>query len=300
VLDVFLDVVLPVIIVAILGGAVGRWRGIPIPPLSGLVFYLFGPALVFNSMSKTELSAELGLKILAVMVVTLGVMFIAASVWSTSRRHDAGLRAGFALAATSPNVGNMGLPVAALAFGDLGLQVAVVNFVAGAVLVNSAGIAIASMAERRDAWSALLTPFKYPYLYAAGLGILVNALSVDLPTAIEAPVASMAGATIPIMLVVLGLQLRNVVEHEDLVDTVAVNIGRLLIAPIAAWGTATALGLEGVERGTLVILAAMPVAVITTILATEFKARPDFVTRVVITSTLASILTLTVLIDLVR
>jgi predicted permease len=102
------------------------------------------------------------------------------------------------------------------------------------------------------------------------------------------------------MLVVLGLQLRNVVEHEDLVDTVAVNIGRLLIAPIAAWGTATALGLEGVERGTLVILAAMPVAVITTILATEFKARPDFVTRVVITSTLASILTLTVLIDLVR
>jgi predicted permease len=102
------------------------------------------------------------------------------------------------------------------------------------------------------------------------------------------------------MLVVLGLQLRNVAEHEDLVDTIAVNIGRLLIAPIAAWGTATVLGLEGVERGTLVILAAMPVAVITTILATEFKARPDFVTRVVITSTLASVLTLTVLIDLLR
>ena len=44
----------------------------------------------------------------------------------------------------------------------------------------------------------------------------------------------------------------------------------------------------------------MPVAVITTILATEFHARPDFVTRVVITSTLASVLTLTVLIALVR
>jgi predicted permease len=299
-LDVFFDVVLPVIVVALLGGAVGRWRGIPIPPLSGLVFYLFGPALVFDSMSKTELSAELGLKILAVMAVTLLAMFVVASAWSTFRRHDPGLRAGFALAATSPNVGNMGLPVSALAFGDLGLQVAVVNFVAGAVLVNSAGIAIASMAVRRDAWSALITPFKYPYLYAAGLGILVKTLEVNLPTAIEAPVASMAGATIPIMLVVLGLQLRNVADHEDLVDTIAVNAGRLLIAPIAAWATATVLGLEGVERGTLVILAAMPVAVITTILATEFRARPDFVTRVVITSTLASILTLTVLIDLVR
>jgi hypothetical protein len=125
-------------------------------------------------------------------------------------------------------------------------------------------------------------------------------LEIDLPITIEAPIASMAGATIPIMLVVLGLQLRNVADHEDLVDTIAVNTGRLLIAPITAWVTATALGLEGVERGTLVILAARPVAVITTILATEFKARADFVTRVVITSTLASILTLTVLIDLVR
>ena len=299
-LDVFLDVVLPVIIVALLGGAVGRWRGITVPPLSGLVFYLFGPALVFDSMSKTELSAELGLKILAVMVVTLVTMFVAASVWSSLRKHDAGLRAGFALAATSPNVGNMGLPVSALAFGDLGLQVAVVNFVAGAVLVNSAGIAIASMAERRDAWSALLTPFKYPYLYAAGAGIVVKVLDIDLPTVVASPVETMAGATIPIMLVVLGLQLRNVAEHEDLVDTAAVNIGRLLIAPIAAWVAATALGLEGVERGTLVILAAMPVAVITTILATEFRARPDFVTRVVITSTLASILSLTILIDVVK
>ncbi len=298
-LSVFFDVVLPVILVALLGGAVGRWRGITIPPISGLVFYLFGPALVFNSMSKTELSAGLGVKILAVMVITFAAMFVAASIWSLIRHHDAGLRAGFALAATSPNVGNMGLPVAALAFGDLGLQVAVVNFVAGAVLVNSAGIAIASMAGG-DARAAVTAPFKYPYMYAAGLGILVKVLDLDLPVAITSPVETMAGATIPLMLVVLGLQLRNVADHEDLVDTVAVNVGRLLIAPVAAWLTATALGLEGTERGTLTILAAMPAAVITTILATEFRARPDFVTRVVITSTLASVLTLTVLIDLVR
>jgi predicted permease len=298
-LNVFLDVVVPVFLVALLGGLVGRWRGITIPPLSGLVFYLFGPSLVFNSMSTTELSANLGIKILAVMVITVAVMFVAASIWSLVRGHDPGLRAGFALAATSPNVGNMGLPVAALAFGDLGLQVAVVNFVAGSVLINSAGIAIASMAGG-DARAALTAPFKYPFMYAAGLGILVKVLGIDLPTAITSPVQTMAGATIPLMLVVLGLQMRNVAEHEDLGDTLAVTAGRLLIAPVAAWTTATLLGLDGMERGTLTILAAMPTAVMATILATEFRARPDFVTRVVITSTLASILTLTVLINLVR
>src|SRR5690606_23177944 len=140
-----------------------------------------------------------------------------------------------------------------------------------------AGIAIASMAGGNPR-AALTAPFKYPNVYAAVLGILVKALEIELPMTIDAPMESMAAAAIPVMLVVLGLQLRNVVDHEDLLDTVVVNAARLLVAPVAAWATATALGLEGVERATLVILAAMPVAVITTILATEFRARPDFVT----------------------
>jgi malate permease and related proteins len=297
-LDVFLDVVLPVMLIALLGGAVGRWRSVTVAPLSAMVFYLFGPALVFHSMAMTELSAGMGLRIFAVMVVTLVAMFGAALAWSLVRGHDASMRAGVGLVATSPNVGNMGLPVAALAFGDLGLQIAVVNFVAGAVLVNSAGIAIASMAGG-DWRGALTAPLRYPYVYAAGAGIAINAFDITMPVFIEAPAETLAAATIPVMLVVLGLQLRNVAGKDQLLDTVAVNVGRLIIAPAAAYGAATVLGLEGVTRGTLVILAAMPAAVITTILATEFKAQPEFVTRVVITSTLASILTLTVLIDLV-
>jgi predicted permease len=298
-LEVFTDIVLPVVIIALLGAIIGRWRGLTVPPLSSLVFYLFGPALVFHSMSTTELSAGVGVRIVGVMVLTFAVMFVAATVWSYGRRHDPALRAGVALASTSPNVGNMGLPVAALAFGEHGLAVAVVNFVAGAVLVNSAGIAIASMAGG-DWRGALTAPFRYPYLYAAVAGIVVKVLDVDLPTAIESPAETLAGATIPVMLVVLGLQLKNATSNDYFVDTIAVNVGRLLIAPVAAWLAATALGLEGDTRGTLVVLAAMPAAVITTILATEFKAHPAFVTRIVVTSTLASMLTLTVLIDLVR
>lgn len=298
-LDVFLEVVLPVIIIALLGGAVGRWRGVTVAPLSALVFFLFGPALVFDSMSTTELSAGVSIKIFVVMVATLVAMFLASSAWSLFRGHDPTLRAGFALAATSPNVGNMGLPVAALAFGDLGLQIAVVNFVAGAVLVNSAGIAIASMAGG-DWRGALTAPFRYPYMYAAGAGILVKVLGIDLPATISEPAETLAGATIPVMLVVLGLQLRSITGGDHLLDTIAVNAGRLLLAPAVAWLAAAAMGMDDVTRGTLVVLAAMPAAVITTILATEFRAHPEFVTRTVITSTLASILTLTVLINLVQ
>ncbi|RLT36199.1 MAG: AEC family transporter [Chloroflexi bacterium] len=296
---VFLEVVLPVALVAVLGGLVGHWRKVALPPVSALVFYLFSPALVFHSLSTTTLSANASLRIVAVMLATFVAMYLAARLWSWLAGHDASWRAGFALGATTPNSGNMGLPVAMLAFGKEGFEVAVMNFVAGAVLANSGGIAIAAAASgsSAQAWRA---PFRFPAVYAAAAGVLVNALGIHLPVTIDAPITTLAGAAVPVMLVVLGLQLRQAVGADHLMDTVAVNAGRLLIAPVVTWFAATALGLDGIERGTLTVLSAMPTAVLATILATEFHAQPGFVTRTVVTSTVLSMLTLTVLITLVR
>lgn len=298
-LDVFLEVVLPVAVTAALGGVAAKWRKLPADIPAALVFYIFAPALVFHAMSTTTVSADDSLKIVAVLLASFAAMYLTAMIWSTLRGHDAPMRAGFAVGATTPNMGNMGLPVAQLAFGDLGLQIAVMNFVAGAVLVNTAGIAIAAMAggSRRD---ALLAPLKYPALYAAALGIAVNVTGFDLPVALETPAESLGAAAIPTMLVVLGIQLGSLSGHDSPVDLVAVNIARLLIAPAAAFLTVEALGIEGVTRDTLIVLAAMPTAVSAIVLATTFKARPAFVTQVVVTSTLASMVTLTLLIALVR
>ena len=298
-ISVFLEVVLPVALVAMLGGIIGRWRKVPVGPVSALTFYLFSPALVFHSMSTTELSADVSFKIVAVMLVTYFVMLAASSVWSAVRGHDASLRAGFALGATTPNAGNMGLPVALLAFGDAAFDVAVMNFVASAVLANSLGIAVASFSggSREE---ALRAPFRYPALYAAAAGVAVNVSGIDLPVTIASPVSSLANAAVPTMLVVLGLQLQHMGTRDHVTDTIAVNLGRLIIAPAAAFLAAMLLGLDDLTRNTLVVLAAMPTAVIATILATEFRAQPAFVTRVGVTSTLASMVSLTLLISILR
>ncbi|MSQ36317.1 MAG: AEC family transporter [Dehalococcoidia bacterium] len=298
-LRVFLDVVLPVAIVAALGGAVGRWRAIPVAPVSALVFYLFSPALVFRSLADSALTLDVSLRIVAVMAGTFVAMYGVSALWSTFARHDAPLRAGFALAATTPNVGNMGLPVAQLAFGQAGLEIAVMNFVVGATLANSAGIAIASLAGGSPR-AALVAPLRAPALWAAVAGVIVNVAGVSLPVAIDAPMRTLAGAAVPTMLAVLGLQLQQSIGMDRLLDTGVLNVARLLVAPAVAWGVASGTGLGGDARGTLVVLAAMPTAVITTIIATQFGAAPAFVTRAVVSSTLLCMLTLTPLITLVR
>lgn len=298
-LQVFLEVVLPVAIVAVVGGVVGRWRLIPVAPVSALVFYLFSPALVFDSLSKTEVPGDAILRIVAVGIGTYVAMALLASGWSLAARHGPPLRAAFTLAAVTANVGNMGLPVSLLAFGRAGFEVAVVNFVVGAVLAYSAGIAIASLAGGTAA-QALRAPFRYPVVYAAVLGVVVNATGVDLPVTLDAPVETMAQAAVPVMLVVLGLQLQGALVLGDLRDTAAAAGAKLLVAPVVAYGIALAVGLEGVTRDTLVVLAAMPTAVIATVLATEFDARPDFVTRSVVLTTLLSMLTVSALITVLR
>ncbi|MDA1061563.1 MAG: AEC family transporter [Chloroflexi bacterium] len=299
-LSVFFDVILPVVLVAALAAALDRFRRVPAAPIATVVFFLFTPALVFHSLSGTNLPADLSLRIVAAALVVFAVGYALASVWSTLARHPAPLRAAFALAVTSQNAGNMGLPVTLLAFGEAGLEIAVVLFVTIATLGATASVVVASLAGG-SARQALRAPFGYPALYAAGAGLAANRWDIDLPTTLAAPIESLAGAAVPAMLVVLGLQLsRGLDVRGEVLDTVAANALRLLLGPVVAVAATFALGLDGVPQRVVIVLAGMPTAVFATILATEFGARPQFVTRAVVTSTLASVLTLTVLITIVR
>jgi predicted permease len=59
------------------------------------------------------------------------------------------------------------------------------------------------------------------------------------------------------------------------------------------------LGLSGLARQVSIIEASMPTAVTTGVLATEFGSDTEFTTAVILVSTLASIVTLSVLLTLV-
>jgi predicted permease len=88
---------------------------------------------------------------------------------------------------------------------------------------------------------------------------------------------------------------RATLPERPSVVTAAVGLS-LLGAPAVAFALTALLGLSGAARQAGVVLASMPVAVVTTILAVEFDTAPAFVTNAVFISTLLSPLTLTPLI----
>ena len=95
------------------------------------------------------------------------------------------------------------------------------------------------------------------------------------------------------MIVLLGIQLYNSKLSKEVFPVGLSNSLRLVVSPVLAIGLAALFRLEGTAYQAGVLEAAVPTAVLTTVLATEFDIEPALVTTAVVTSTLLSPLTLT-------
>jgi predicted permease len=130
--------------------------------------------------------------------------------------------------------------------------------------------------------------------------MLVLATGSTVPIALLRPITMLSDAALPLMILVLGMQLeRAALPKRPALVGVAVCVS-LLLAPLVALGLTSLFGVSGAARQAVVVLSSMPVAVVTTILALEFDASPDFVTSAVFLSTILSPLTLTPLIAYLR
>lgn len=299
-LSVLVDVIVPVLLVAAVGGLVGRRVGLSVDTLSTAAFWLFSPALVFVSIAGVRVPAgDVGrMAVVAVLVFVANVVL--ALVWSRLRGLEPGARAAAVVSSAVPNQGNLGLPMAQLAFGQRGLQIGVLIWVIGVVLATSLGITAGTIAKGGHSHlSALAAPFRFPSIYAAIAGLAVNLGDVTLPVAIQESLDTLAVAAIPCMLLVLGLSF-HLPRPDHLVEPLAISVNRLVIGPLLAWPLAIAVGLDGISESTSIMMAGMPTAVMTTIIVLQLGLRTELAVRSVVVSTLASVASLTVLLTLLR
>ena len=134
---------------------------------------------------------------------------------------------------------------------------------------------------------------RIPTMHAVLLAIIINSWNIQLPAPITRSVELAAGGTIPLMLILLGVQLTHV-EFSSNARALQLSVSlRLLIAPLAALLFAALFGLQDSTRQGSVTQASMPSMVSATVLATEYELDAKLVTAIVFISTLLSPLTLT-------
>lgn len=290
--ELFLNNLLPVFLVAGAGYLLGRLTSIDPRSLSQATFFIFGPCLVFSLITGTQMDGAdivrmIGFTVFIILLVG-GITWLAGKALKLERR----LLMAVMLAAMFMNAGNYGLSVNLFAFGEEALAHASLFFVTSAVMTYTIGVVIASMGSA-SLKKSFLTLFKLPVVYALLLGVLSMSIGWSLPQPLERTVNLVGAASIPVMLVLLGLQVGRLQWSGNYSALGLANGMRLVVAPGLAIALSRLFGLEGSARQAGILEAAMPTAVLAVVLSTEFDLEPSFMTSAVFTTTFLSPLTLT-------
>ena len=292
---IFANNILPAFLVMGTGVILDRALHVDKRHLSRLAIYVLTPCLVFSLIAHSTVDPrQFGLMILYVMIITAIMCVLAMAVgrllgWP-GRSVDA-----LVLSVAFLNSGNFGLSVVLFSFGEAGLELASVFFVATSLTTHTLAAFFASRSNGGGT-KALLQVLRLPAPYAFALALIIRAMGWGVPEILDKPISLIASSAVPILLMMLGLQLSQTKlagRHKD----VAIGVFmRLVVGALVAIGLAPLLGLQGLARQVAIVEASTPTAVSSGLMAIEFDADADFVASVIFASTLLSGLTLTILI----
>ena len=295
---VFLNVVTPVFILVVIGYFVGPRLKIDARSLSRTAYFVFIPAFVFNIISEAKIDSELALQMLSFILVAQIAVALLGFLVGKALRQSREITAAFVLIATFGNVGNFGLPLIVFRLGETARTFATVYFVATVFISFVICVGVASWA-RSGGVTAVFSVFKTPALIALIPALVFNITDLEVPIFLSRLSGLLGQAMIPVMLITLGVQMGEIPKIKINFNVFAASTVRLIGGPVLALLIVPFFGLEGLERSTGILQAAMPAAVLASIIALEYKLLPEFVTTTVLFSTLYSILTLTVILTFI-
>ena len=283
-------VIAPILICAGAGYAWAR-KGIeyPVDFVTRLVMNIGAPCLIVSSFSKTGIDIGRMAEVSAAAVVILLIMLVMGLILIRMMNLEVST---FLPSLIFPNIGNMGLPLCLFAFGDTGLALGLTIFLVIFTLQMSLGIVM--VAGRGN----LVGLLKQPVLWATAIAVMLVSSGSSLPAWLDNTTSLLGGATIPLMLITLGVSLAQlkVAEwtHSVLFSLVRVLGGFCLAVLVAGW-----FDLDGIERGVLILQSSMPVAVFNYLLALRFEREPGEVAGMVVLSTLLAFVLLPFIVSFV-
>lgn len=180
------------------------------------------------------------------------------------------------------NSGNIGLPLAVLAWGEAALPAAVILFMVENTLHFSFG------ARLLDPKTRLLTLWRVPVVFAAIFGLTVALLKIPVWQPLLIAIKMLGDVSVPLLLFSLGVRMTDVSFREWRVAS-----GSAVLRPIAgmliAAGVIQLLGLKGQEAAMLLVFGALPPAVLNFLFAERYKQEPERVASIVLIGNLAAL-----------
>lgn len=250
---------------------------------------VFVPALVFAAMAGKafELTA-FGPLALGALLLLLGCGLVA---WPVARLLGVPAET-FVPPMLFNNSGNIGLPLAVLAWGEVALPAAVILFMVENTLHFSLG------ARLLDPRARFLSLWRVPVVAAAMAGLVVAVGKIPLWSPGLMAVKMLGDVSVPLLLFSLGVRMTDVSLGDWKISLVGA-LGRPLLGMAIAWGLVLALGLQGQQAAMLIVFGALPPAVLNFLFAERYQQEPQRVASIVLVGNLAALLFLPLALALV-
>lgn len=308
-LSIFATAILPVVVVAMAGFALGRAKDTDPDALNTITVYVLAPALVVHSLTTSTLASGTILSVVLAVVLFTVAMFVVAEGVGRLTGHAEPLLGAFVLVSVFPNTGNYGIPLADFAFGATGRSTAVLVTAIQGVLLYTVGIYIAARGSGGSPLADMRRVFGVPLVYAVVVALALRWLGAVPPadSTVMQTMELLGNASIPVMLLILGIQLSNVDGGSDFESVGIASAMKLLLAPVLAFVAVLVVGFQNqtVAR-VVVLLLATPTGVTTIILVGAFshqtadRSASELVSATVFLTTVVSALTVTLLVWLLQ
>lgn len=287
-------VILPVLLVFLTGFIGQRILHFDIKNISTLTLYVMSPVLAFRTFNTTPLTKDY-MYICLFAILLCVFLFIVTYIVTRLIRSDRSETSAVMLGAVFMNSGNYGAPVALFAFGNEGFHIAVIIMVIHSLFMNTLGIFIASIGsdESPSLKSSLATVYKMPVLWGAVIGLVLQLLHIPIHQSIMNGVDLIADASIPVVMLILGMQLAVISRKKvNYTAMAATTVIRIVGSPLIAVAILAFMPLPTLVKSVLILQAAMPAAANTTMLALQFNTKPDLVSFTTLVTTVLSVISI--------
>jgi len=247
-----------------------------------LAMTLSVPCLIFVALMKTQINPEALATLTFASFTAYGLVALGSFILVKLGRLDVQT---YLAPLIFGNTGNLGLPLALFAFGEVGLGYAVVVFAVMAILSFTVGVWLVS------GGGSLTKVIKEPLVAATLLGALFLWQGWQTPTFLTNTLELIGQMAIPIMLITLGVAVARL-ETKAMTQAVILSVLKAGLCAGAAWWAAVWFGLDPVAAAVLIVQVSTPVAVTSYMLAEKYGADAQPVAGLVVASTVLSVVTL--------
>ena len=267
-----LGIILPVFLIILVGYFYARRVKPDMAMVNRISMTILAPALIFSALASKDFDVEAnGLLMLGSVGIVLGSGLLA---WPVAKLLHTDHRT-FVPSMMFNNCGNMGLPLAVLAYGQPGFSAMVALFTISNLLQFTLG---AWMMDHHARFGKLL---RNPMVWSTFLGFAFALTHPPMPEWGSVAIKMMGDALIPMVLLSLGVRLYEVKWDDWRLGVVGGLVCPLTGIAIAAL-LGPVLGLTHMQQGLLILFGSLPPAVLNFMVAEQFKQEPAKVASIVL------------------